>query len=100
MMNYIYDQGFCDQATRDKDWIAYGDMLLTGREPIEEYDRMKGVVASFLRSKTKAESFDIAREHGLLIAPARYHRGRSSPIRSSSRASTGRPSRIANSALS
>jgi crotonobetainyl-CoA:carnitine CoA-transferase CaiB-like acyl-CoA transferase len=69
LMNYMHDNGFCDQATRDKDWIAYGDMLLTGREPLEEYDRLKGVVANFLRSKTKAESFEIAREHGLLIAP-------------------------------
>lgn len=69
LMNYIYDHGFCDLATRDKDWIAYGDILLNGREPIEEYDRLKAVVANFLRSKTKAESFDIAREHGLLIAP-------------------------------
>ena len=42
LMNYICEQGFCDQATRDKDWIAYGDMLLTGREPIEEYDRAQG----------------------------------------------------------
>jgi crotonobetainyl-CoA:carnitine CoA-transferase CaiB-like acyl-CoA transferase len=69
LMNYMHDHGFCDQATRDKDWIAYGDMLLSGREPLEEYDRLKGVVANFLRSKTKAESFEIAREHGLLIAP-------------------------------
>ena len=69
LMNYMHDNGFCDQATRDKDWIAYGDMLLTGREPLEEYDRLKGVVANFLRSKTKAESFEIARQHGLLIAP-------------------------------
>src|SRR5580704_8875207 len=50
LINYIYDQGFCDQATRDKDWIAYGDMLLTGREPFAEYERVKGVVAAFLRS--------------------------------------------------
>ncbi len=69
LMNYIYEQGFCDQATRDKDWIAYADMLLTGREPIEEYERAKGVVAAFLRSMTKAEAFDLARQHGFLIAP-------------------------------
>jgi crotonobetainyl-CoA:carnitine CoA-transferase CaiB-like acyl-CoA transferase len=69
LMNYICEQGFCDQATRDKDWLAYGDLLLTGREPIEEYDRAKGVVAAFLRSMTKAESFDLARQHGFLIAP-------------------------------
>jgi crotonobetainyl-CoA:carnitine CoA-transferase CaiB-like acyl-CoA transferase len=69
LINYIYEKGFCDQATRDKDWIAYADMLLTGREPIAEYDRVKGVVADFLRSMTKAESFDLARQHGFLIAP-------------------------------
>jgi len=69
MMNYICEKGFCDEATRDKDWLAYGDILLTGREPFEEYERVKGVVASFLRSMTKAESFDLARQHGFLIAP-------------------------------
>ena len=69
LINYIHEQGFCDQATRDKDWLAYGDMLLTGREPFEEYERVKGVVANFLRSMTKAESFDLARRHGFLIAP-------------------------------
>ena len=69
MMNYICEKGFCDEATRDKDWIAYGDLLLTGREPFEEYGRVKGIVASFLRSMTKAESFDLARQHGFLIAP-------------------------------
>ncbi len=69
LMNYICEQGFCDQATRDKDWIAYGDMLLSGREPLEEYERMKAVVANFLRSLTKAEAFDLARQCGFLIAP-------------------------------
>jgi crotonobetainyl-CoA:carnitine CoA-transferase CaiB-like acyl-CoA transferase len=69
LMNYMCEQGFCDQATRDKDWIAYGDMLLSGREPLEEYERMKDIVANFLRSLTKAEAFDLARQHGLLIAP-------------------------------
>jgi crotonobetainyl-CoA:carnitine CoA-transferase CaiB-like acyl-CoA transferase len=69
LINYIHEQGFCDQATRDKDWIAFGDMLLTGREPFEEYERVKGVVADFLRSMTKAESFDLARRQGFLIAP-------------------------------
>ena len=69
LMNYIFERGFCDQATRDKDWIAYADMLLTGREPIAEYDRARGVVADFLRTMTKAVAFDLARQHGFLIAP-------------------------------
>jgi crotonobetainyl-CoA:carnitine CoA-transferase CaiB-like acyl-CoA transferase len=69
LINCMYERGFCDQAIRDKDWIGYGDMLLSGREPLEEYERIKGVVAAFLRSMTKAEAFDLARQFGLLIAP-------------------------------
>ncbi len=45
------------------------NMLLSGREPLEEHERIKGLVATFLRSMTKAEAFDLAREYGLLIAP-------------------------------
>src|SRR5262249_14418001 len=33
IMEYVHDEGFCDAATRDKDWIAYGDLLLRGEEP-------------------------------------------------------------------
>jgi crotonobetainyl-CoA:carnitine CoA-transferase CaiB-like acyl-CoA transferase len=69
LMGYLYAQGECDQATHDKDWIAYGDLLISGKEPMAEYDRMKGVVGEFLRKRTKSELFEIAREHNLLIAP-------------------------------
>jgi crotonobetainyl-CoA:carnitine CoA-transferase CaiB-like acyl-CoA transferase len=69
LINLTYERGFCDQTVRDKDWVTYGDMLLTGREPLAEYERIKGLLAAFLRSMTKAEAFDLAREHGLLIAP-------------------------------
>jgi crotonobetainyl-CoA:carnitine CoA-transferase CaiB-like acyl-CoA transferase len=69
LIGYIYAQGECDQATHDKDWIAYGDLLISGKEPMAEYDRMKGVVGEFLAKRTKSELFEIAREHNLLIAP-------------------------------
>jgi len=69
LMDYIYGQGECDQATHGKDWIAFGDMLLSGKEPMSEYERMQGVLAEFLRKRTKSELFEIAREHNLLIAP-------------------------------
>src|SRR5262249_22984681 len=45
LMQYIFDEGGCDAATRDKDWIGYNELMLSGREPFEEYERVKRVVA-------------------------------------------------------
>jgi crotonobetainyl-CoA:carnitine CoA-transferase CaiB-like acyl-CoA transferase len=69
LMAYIYEEGFCDAAMRNKDWIAYGDALLTGQEPVEGYERLAYVVEEFTRSKTKAELLRAALERKLLIAP-------------------------------
>jgi len=69
LVAYMYAQGDCDQATHEIDWITYGDRLISGKEPMAGYDRLKGVVAAFLQKRTKRELFEIAREHNLLIAP-------------------------------
>ena len=34
LMDWVHEEGFCDEATRDKDWIDYGVMLYDGREPL------------------------------------------------------------------
>jgi crotonobetainyl-CoA:carnitine CoA-transferase CaiB-like acyl-CoA transferase len=68
-INYLYEQGGCDEAMRNTDWISYGDELLSGRVPMADYERRKGLIADFFTRKTKAELFDAAREHNLLIAP-------------------------------
>ncbi|HUN56844.1 MAG TPA: CoA transferase [Candidatus Binataceae bacterium] len=68
-VEYLYGIGECDKAMYEKDWIGYGDLLLTGKEPLEEYERMKTVVANFVARRTKAEIFQLAREKGLLMAP-------------------------------
>ena len=34
-------------ATRDKDWIAYGEQLFSGAEPLAEFERVKNVVTTF-----------------------------------------------------
>jgi crotonobetainyl-CoA:carnitine CoA-transferase CaiB-like acyl-CoA transferase len=68
-VDYLYQQGACDQAMRDTDYIGYGAELLSGRVPMEDYDRRKAVIAEFFRHKTKAELFEAARERTLLIAP-------------------------------
>jgi crotonobetainyl-CoA:carnitine CoA-transferase CaiB-like acyl-CoA transferase len=69
LMEWIYEEGFCDEATRDKHWLAYIELLVTGQEPLTEYERLKLVVEAFTKTKTKAELFRAALERGLLIAP-------------------------------
>lgn len=69
LMNYLHDQGLCDAATRDKDWIGYGALLASGEEPLQEYERVLGLIADFLASRNKADLFSVALERGFLIAP-------------------------------
>lgn len=69
LMRWIHDQGGCDAATRDKNWEAFQEQLLTGEETFDEYERIKLVVADFTRTRTKAELLEAAMQHHLLIAP-------------------------------
>jgi len=69
LMAYICEEGFCDEATRDKDWDGYYELVFSGREPVEEFERVKQVVESFTKTRTKAELLRAALDRGLLIAP-------------------------------
>lgn len=69
LMAWMYEEGFCDAATRDKDWMMYAELVFSGEEPIEEFERVQQMVESFTRSKTKAELLRAALDRGLLIAP-------------------------------
>ena len=69
LMEYVCEEGYCDEATRDKDWVAYGLLLVTGEEPREEFERVKRCVAACTGSKTKAELLEAALERRLLLAP-------------------------------
>ncbi len=69
-MEWVFEEGFCDEATRDKDWMNYTLLLLGGKEPISEYERIKLVIEEFTKTKTKAELVGEAMKRRLLIAPA------------------------------
>lgn len=70
LMHWICEEGVCDEATRDKDWVAYGAYLFTGgEEAVADYERLKLVVERFTKSKTKAELLQGALERAVLIAP-------------------------------
>ncbi|MFV0524495.1 MAG: CaiB/BaiF CoA transferase family protein [Acidimicrobiales bacterium] len=69
LMQWVYEEGYCDEATRNKDWVEYAAMLLDGREPIEEYNRIKDILTRFFAGKTKAELLDAALTRRVLITP-------------------------------
>lgn len=68
LMEWLCEEGFCDAATRDTDWIGFGYALFTG-DGFEKYEQLKEVIGDFVKTKTKAELLRVALERGLLIAP-------------------------------
>ncbi len=69
LMKVVHQAGFCDEATANKDWIDYAMALSDGREPLEEFERVKECVAAFTSSRTKDELFALALKHRLLLVP-------------------------------
>ncbi len=70
LMDWIYEEGFCDKAVQQMDWVGMGGPLFGGDpKTIEDYERLKLIVEDFTKTKTKEELFRNALERGLLIAP-------------------------------
>ena len=69
LIDWMYEEGACDEATRDKDWIGYAVLLLNGEEPLDEYERVLAAIGAFVRGKTKGELLEQAMERRLLIVP-------------------------------
>jgi crotonobetainyl-CoA:carnitine CoA-transferase CaiB-like acyl-CoA transferase len=70
LMEVVCEDGFCDEALRDKDWIAIASLIAKGAEPVATHDQAKAAIAAWTASKTKAELLEIAMERRLLVAPA------------------------------
>jgi CoA-transferase family III len=68
LFEWIHERGFCDEATRDKDWIRYGGLLVCGKEPLEEY-RCMDCIEGFTLSQTKTELFEEALRRPILLVP-------------------------------
>lgn len=69
LMQVMYEEGVVDESTRDKDWINYTTLLLSGQEPVSELIRCIRLIGEFTKRHTKAELFQIGLERGLLIVP-------------------------------
>ncbi|MEA3215369.1 MAG: hypothetical protein QOJ19_1525, partial [Acidimicrobiia bacterium] len=69
LMEWVHEEGFCDMATLNKDWISFAVQIDNGEETVEEFERVKGCLLAFLATKTKAELLEVALSRKLLIAP-------------------------------
>ena len=70
LMDWIYEEGFCDKAVQQMDWVGMGGGLFGGDpKTLEDYERLKLIVEDFTKTKTKEELFRNALERGLLVAP-------------------------------
>ncbi len=68
-MQWMLEEGAVSEEDAGKDWIGYAALLMTGEEPISEFERIKGLVDAFLQTKTKAECLTAAQERKLLLVP-------------------------------
>jgi crotonobetainyl-CoA:carnitine CoA-transferase CaiB-like acyl-CoA transferase len=69
LMEVLHEEGFVDEATRDKDWIAYTQLLMSGQEPLSELARCCDAIAAWTATHTKQELFNLGLERSLLIVP-------------------------------
>ncbi len=69
LFSVMHDEGFVDAATRDKDWVGYVPLVISGAEPVSEMERCTAAIGRFALSHTKAELVALAKQHGLLIVP-------------------------------
>ena len=70
LMDWIYEEGFCDEEVQQMDWVEMGGGLFGGDpKTLEDYERLKLIVEDFTKTKTKEELFQNALDRGLLVAP-------------------------------
>src|SRR5205085_3587817 len=70
MMEWVYEEGECDEATRDKDWLDYLNLLLSGAEPLEELHRIVEILKRFIAARSVDKLFEEARRRRVMLVPA------------------------------
>lgn len=69
LFRWIHEDGFCDAATRDLDFVDLGMALQTGRVGFDEVVRIQAIIAEWAATKTKGELLQGTLDRTLLIAP-------------------------------
>ncbi len=68
-MEWLHEEGFCDEATLNKNWVDFALQLQTGEETVEEIERVMDLIAEFALTKTKAEIQERGLRDSLLVCP-------------------------------
>ncbi|MFN0028213.1 MAG: CoA transferase [Acidimicrobiales bacterium] len=69
LFRWIWEEGECDEATRDLPWAELIEQLGAGTFPVSEVERLNRVIAAFTASRTKADLFAEATRRRVLLAP-------------------------------
>lgn len=69
LMQWVYDEGHCDEAMRDRDWSAFGLRLMTSDEGPAELEDAKAAIGAMTRRYAKADLFAEAQRRRVLLAP-------------------------------
>ncbi|MDE0846031.1 MAG: CaiB/BaiF CoA transferase family protein [Actinomycetota bacterium] len=69
LFEWILEEGECDAADAEIDWVNFVENIMTGVIDLGEYDRIQEVAANFTAKRTKKELLDEALKRRLLIVP-------------------------------
>ena len=69
LMAWACEEGHCDEALRDRNWVDFNNLIDNGEESVETWEAAKAAVEQLTSSHTKAELFEEALRRRLLIAP-------------------------------
>ncbi len=69
LMAWVHERGFCDEATRDLDWVGFFELLFSGRLEASVLQQATDAVAAMTATMTKAEIMAEATARRLLVAP-------------------------------
>ena len=94
LFQWIWEEGGCDEATRDKPWADLWMQIESGEESPTEIDRLADVIAAFTSRHTKAELVAEAAPPAGAPGPHRHARPRCSTTTTSPPGPSGTTSRI------
>jgi crotonobetainyl-CoA:carnitine CoA-transferase CaiB-like acyl-CoA transferase len=69
LFRWIWEEGGCDEATRDTPWIELNQALATGAVLPAEIDRLCAVIAAFTAERTRAYLAAEASRRRVMLAP-------------------------------
>jgi crotonobetainyl-CoA:carnitine CoA-transferase CaiB-like acyl-CoA transferase len=69
LFEWMYEKGFVDEATRDKNWVDYMALLASKKEPRSEVERCMAAIERFTLAHTKEELHSEARRRRVLLVP-------------------------------